>query len=184
VTHIGLHHTKSILPYFVIPSTFSPQASSPLERYGQNKLFTPCYQSSFFSLSARGPTRRHNSTGLAELWGGWPIELDTLEFGIGVTSKTSKHYIGNRHYYSYNCVFYVLPRVNVKDYSPRSLCCTQWPRERREGMKIFGITDLGVEVMRWKRNEQSHTTTTATWRVATIFSAIGLAVLWARTTCT
>jgi len=29
----------------------------------------------FFPLSARGPTRRRNSTGLAELWGGWPIEL-------------------------------------------------------------------------------------------------------------
>ena len=29
----------------------------------------------------------------------WPW-LDTLEFGIGVTSKTSKHYIGNRHCYS------------------------------------------------------------------------------------
>ena len=28
----------------------------------------------FPPLSARGPTRRRNSTGLAELWGGWPIE--------------------------------------------------------------------------------------------------------------
>ena len=28
-------YQKSILPYFVIPSTFSPQASSPLERYGR-----------------------------------------------------------------------------------------------------------------------------------------------------
>jgi len=27
----------------------------------------------FFPLSARGPTRRRNSTGLDELWGGWPI---------------------------------------------------------------------------------------------------------------
>jgi hypothetical protein len=41
---------------------------------GQRKFFT-CYLSSFSSLSARGPTRRRNSTGLAELWGGWPIEL-------------------------------------------------------------------------------------------------------------
>ncbi len=24
----------------------------------------------------RGPTRRHNYTGLAELWGGWLIEQD------------------------------------------------------------------------------------------------------------
>jgi hypothetical protein len=28
-------YQKRILPYFIIPSTFSPQASSPLERYGQ-----------------------------------------------------------------------------------------------------------------------------------------------------
>ena len=28
----------------------------------------------FFPLSTRGPTRRRNSTGLAKLWGGWPIE--------------------------------------------------------------------------------------------------------------
>ncbi len=41
---------------------------------------TPCYLSSFFSLSARGPTRRRNSTGLAELWGGWPIELGQKEY--------------------------------------------------------------------------------------------------------
>ena len=68
-------YQKRILPHFNIPSTFSPQASSPLERYRWRKFFTPCYLSSFFSLSARGPTRRRNSTGLAELWGGWPIEL-------------------------------------------------------------------------------------------------------------
>jgi len=30
----------------------------------------------FFPLSAWGPTRRHNSTGLAKLWGGWPIEQE------------------------------------------------------------------------------------------------------------
>jgi hypothetical protein len=28
-------YQKRILPYFVIPSTFSPQTSSPLERHGQ-----------------------------------------------------------------------------------------------------------------------------------------------------
>ena len=68
-------YQKRILPYFIIPSTFSPQASSPLERYRQRNFNTPCYLSSFFfPLSARGPTRRRNSTGLAELWGGWPIE--------------------------------------------------------------------------------------------------------------
>jgi len=30
-------YQKRILPYFIIPSTFSPQASSPLERYGRQK---------------------------------------------------------------------------------------------------------------------------------------------------
>jgi hypothetical protein len=71
-------HQKCILPYFIITSTFSPQAYSLLKCSGQTTFFTPCYRSSFFSLSAQGPTRRRNSTGLAELWGGWPIELDTL----------------------------------------------------------------------------------------------------------
>jgi len=75
-------YQKRILPYYVIPSTFSPQASSPLERSrrteGRTNFNTPRYLSSFFfPLSARGPTRRRNSTGLAELWGGWPIELGT-----------------------------------------------------------------------------------------------------------
>ena len=56
-------YQKCILPYFIIPSTFSPQASSPLERYGRTDrgtdFNTPCYLSSFFfPLSARGPTRR------------------------------------------------------------------------------------------------------------------------------
>jgi len=37
-------------------------------------FFTPCSISYFFPLSVRGPTRRRNSTGLAEQWGGWPIE--------------------------------------------------------------------------------------------------------------
>ncbi len=64
---------KVFYPILWFP-TYSPQASSPLEHSGQRKFFTPCYLSSFFSLSARGPTRRLNSTGLAELWGGWPIE--------------------------------------------------------------------------------------------------------------
>jgi len=72
-------YQKRILPYFIFPSTFSPQASSLLERSGQTEgqtnLNTPFTLTSFFfPLSARGPTRRRNSTGLAELWGGWPIE--------------------------------------------------------------------------------------------------------------
>ena len=39
-----------------------------------NILHPPLPKFFFFPLSARGPTRRRNSTGLAELWGGWPIE--------------------------------------------------------------------------------------------------------------
>ena len=39
-------YQKRILPYFIVPSTFSPQASSPLERSrqteGQRKFFNPC----------------------------------------------------------------------------------------------------------------------------------------------
>ena len=73
-------YQKRILPYFIIPSSFSPQASSPLERSGRTEksqhTFIPYRTSFFFPLSARGPTRRRNSTGLAELWGGWPIEQE------------------------------------------------------------------------------------------------------------
>ena len=48
----------------------------------QTNLNTPFTLTSFFCpLSARGPTRRRNSTGLAELWGGWPIEQDFKTFG-------------------------------------------------------------------------------------------------------
>jgi hypothetical protein len=60
--------------------TYLPQAYSPLERYKRTvclPLFThPLFPKFFFSLSAQGPTRRRNSTGLAKLWGGWPIEQD------------------------------------------------------------------------------------------------------------
>jgi len=38
----------------------------------------------FFPLSARGPTRRRNSTGLAELWGGWPIEQALIKVEAAV----------------------------------------------------------------------------------------------------
>jgi hypothetical protein len=48
------------LPYFIIPSTFSPQASSPLSHHRQTEgqtNFKGCYliKFFFFSLSARGP---------------------------------------------------------------------------------------------------------------------------------
>jgi len=73
-------YQKRILPYFIILSTFSPQASSPLSHHRRTDRGTDfdtpfTLTSFFFPLSARGPTRRRNSTGLAELWGGWPIEL-------------------------------------------------------------------------------------------------------------
>ncbi len=52
-------YQKCILPYFVIPSTFSPQAYSLLEHSGwtegQRNLNTPCYLSSFFSTERAEP---------------------------------------------------------------------------------------------------------------------------------
>jgi hypothetical protein len=40
-----------------------------------DKILHPLFPNSFFSsLSAQGPTRRRNFTGLTELRGGWPIE--------------------------------------------------------------------------------------------------------------
>ncbi len=50
MTLIGIRtYQKCILPYFIIPSTFSAQASSPLERSrrtdGRTNFFTPCYLS-------------------------------------------------------------------------------------------------------------------------------------------
>jgi len=56
---ISMYQTR-ILPYFFIPSTFSPQASSPLERYrqteGRTTFFTPLYLMYFFFFTERaGP---------------------------------------------------------------------------------------------------------------------------------
>ena len=70
-------YQKRILPYIIIPYFLTPSffPFKPSQTDRQRNLNTPCYLSSFFfPLSARGPTRRRNSTGLAELWGGWPIE--------------------------------------------------------------------------------------------------------------
>ena len=71
-------YQKRILPYFIIPyfltPSFFPFGAFRTDR--RTDFNTPRYLTSFFfPLSARGPTRRRNSTGLAELWGGWPIEL-------------------------------------------------------------------------------------------------------------
>jgi hypothetical protein len=77
-------YQKRFLPYFIIPSTFSPHASSPLERSrqteGRTTFFTPSYLSYFFFPLSAQATRRRNSTGLAELWGGWPIERESFIF--------------------------------------------------------------------------------------------------------
>ena len=66
--------SKNVFHPILLFPTYLPQASSPLEHYGQTTFFTPCSQVLFFSLGARGPTYRCNSTELANLWGGWPIE--------------------------------------------------------------------------------------------------------------
>ena len=70
-------YQKRILPYFIIPYFLTPSffPFGALRTDRRTDFNTPCYLSSFFfPLRARGPTRRRNSTGLAELWGGWPIE--------------------------------------------------------------------------------------------------------------
>ena len=79
------HHTN----YHSILVTYPPHAvtSPSLTNLGPVARLD-CYLSSFFfPLSARGPTRRRNSTGLAELWGGWPIEL-------GRGEDLARHYVG------------------------------------------------------------------------------------------
>jgi hypothetical protein len=49
-------YQKSFLPHFIIPSTFSPQASSPLERYGQkDKILHPLLPKFFFFTERAGP---------------------------------------------------------------------------------------------------------------------------------
>jgi hypothetical protein len=72
-------YQKRILPYIIIPYFLTPsffpfgafQTDRRTDKF-QHPLLPKFF---FFPLSARGPTRRRNSTGLAELWGGWPIEL-------------------------------------------------------------------------------------------------------------
>ena len=81
-------YQKRILPYFIIPYFLTPSffPFGALQTEGQRNLNTPPYLSSFFfPQSARGPTRRRNSTGLAEQWGGWPIEQDLSVPALFVT---------------------------------------------------------------------------------------------------
>jgi len=68
-------YQNNMLPYFIIPSTFSPQASSPLERYRQTILHPLLPKLCFFTERA-GPYPQAQLSGLAELWGGWPIEQE------------------------------------------------------------------------------------------------------------
>jgi hypothetical protein len=56
-----------------------------------DKVLHPLFPKFFFSLSARGPTRRRNSTGLAKLWGGWPIKR---EAGEKRARTFTKFYVG------------------------------------------------------------------------------------------
>ncbi len=73
--------TKKVF-YHTLSPTYWPQADSHLECSRQTDKILhpcPCSLSNFFFHWSHGalptiPTRRRNSTGLAELWGGWPIE--------------------------------------------------------------------------------------------------------------
>ncbi len=75
-------YQKYMLPYFIIPYLFTPSffpcKPSQTDRQTDRILHPLLPKFFFFPLSARGPTRRRNSTGLAELWGGWPIEPDII----------------------------------------------------------------------------------------------------------
>jgi hypothetical protein len=71
-------HQKHVLPYFIIPSTFSPQASSlPSQTDKENSTpFVPLRTSFFIPLSTRGPAYPQAQLYWAgRTWGGWPIEL-------------------------------------------------------------------------------------------------------------
>jgi hypothetical protein len=69
-------YQKRILPYIIIPYFLTP-SFFPFKPSQTDKFqHPPIPYFFFFPLSARGPTRRRNSTGLAERWGGWPIEQE------------------------------------------------------------------------------------------------------------
>ena len=92
-------YQKCILPHFFIPSTFSPQAPSPLERYRQmEKILHPLLPNFFFLLSARGPTPG------ATLMG-WP------NYGVdGHLNKVLRPKQGYRPWYKQNvCRMYQVP---------------------------------------------------------------------------
>ena len=80
-----------------------PRHSSPLDMAGwsillQSRLYPRDWQKANFLATLCLPVvcLQKSQISSVRLWP-WP---DTLEFGIGVTSKTSKQHIGNRHCYS------------------------------------------------------------------------------------
>ena len=73
-------YQKRILPHFIILLLSHPKLLplwSGTDRRTDGQHSSPPLTLVLFSLSGRGPTRRRNSTGLAELWCGWPIEQVT-----------------------------------------------------------------------------------------------------------
>ena len=70
---------KVFFPILLFP-TYSPQVDSLLEHSGQTeKILQPLLTKFFFfPLSTWSPIRRRNFTGLAKLWGGWPVELEWI----------------------------------------------------------------------------------------------------------
>jgi len=67
-------YQKHILPYIIIPYFLTPSFFPFGAFQTDRQISTPppvTLLLFFFPLSARGPTRRRNSTGLAELWAGW-----------------------------------------------------------------------------------------------------------------
>ena len=133
----------------------------------------------------------------------WPW-LDTLEFGIGVTSKTSKHYIGNRHCYSriiVSFMYYQSERVRVL--SRAIISQTRVKHHRSVLLKITALgccaacSDPGRGGRGWKvwnyqswcwgdkkKKEWAISHNNSNLKSCHNFNAIGLAVLWAGATCT
>ena len=84
-------YQQIILPYTLFP-TYLPQAYSLLERSTRRteKILHPLFPKSyFFSLSVWG----RNSTGLAELWGGWWLmEQDFILENLSESIRIACHF--------------------------------------------------------------------------------------------
>ncbi len=82
-------YQKRISPYFIIPYFLTPSLFL-FGAFQTEKFHHPLLPKFFFfPLSAWGPTHRPNSTGLAELWGGWPIEQASMGVIIMVNVKNT-----------------------------------------------------------------------------------------------